>query len=79
MDTSIRGQMLAAYKNNFCELLRETGRERIEDLIAWLEDKTDFFWAPASAKHMEHMKEGCSFIVYQYTRYCRTSPRIFPV
>ena len=50
METSIRGQMLAAYKNNFCELLRETGRERIEDLIAWLENETDFFSAPASAK-----------------------------
>ena len=31
-------------------MLRETGRERIEDLIAWLENETDFFSAPASAK-----------------------------
>ena len=49
MDTSIRAQMLAAYKENFCDLLRETGREHIEELIRWLEE-TDFFTAPASAK-----------------------------
>lgn len=49
MDTSIRTQMLAAYKENFCDLLRETGREHIEELIRWLEE-TDFFTAPASAK-----------------------------
>ena len=50
MDTSLRTQMLSAYKENFCTLLRETERNGIEDLISWLETETDFFTAPASTK-----------------------------
>ena len=50
MDTSLRTQMLSAYKENFCTLLRETEHNGIEDLISWLETETDFFTAPASTK-----------------------------
>ncbi len=39
-----------------CQLLRETEREGIEDLIGWMEDETDFFTAPASSKPERH---GC--------------------
>jgi len=37
-------------KDNFIDLLRSTNREGIEDLIKFLEEKTDFFKAPASTK-----------------------------
>lgn len=35
-------------KAEFIELLRSTGREGVEDLIDWLCNKSDFFWAPSS-------------------------------
>lgn len=37
-------------KDKFIELLRSTKREGIEDLIDFLENKSDFFKAPASTK-----------------------------
>lgn len=37
-------------KEKFIELLRSTNREGIEDLIKFIEEKTDFFTAPASTK-----------------------------
>ena len=37
-------------RERFIELLRETGRPGIDDLIAWLEG-TDFFTAPASTQY----------------------------
>ena len=42
-------------KAKFIELLRSTNREGIEDLISFIEYKTDFFTAPASTKfHGSH-------------------------
>lgn len=38
-------------KNRFIDLLRITGRPRIDKLISYLEDETDFFVAPASTKY----------------------------
>lgn len=35
-------------KAEFIELLKSTGREGVEDLIDWLCNKSDFFWAPSS-------------------------------
>ena len=37
-------------KEEFINLLRSTNREGIEDLIKFIEEKTDFFTAPASTK-----------------------------
>ena len=37
-------------KKEFIELLKSTNREGIEDLIKFMEEKTDFFSAPASTK-----------------------------
>lgn len=37
-------------KERFCEILRSTGIENIEDIIAWLED-IKFFDAPASVRN----------------------------
>ena len=50
MGNTIKTQMLQKYKEEFCDLLRSTQRDGIENLIAWLENETDFFIAPASAK-----------------------------
>lgn len=36
-------------KERFIELLKSTGRQGIEDLLAWLET-TDWFTAPASTR-----------------------------
>ncbi len=44
-------------KERFEKLLRETGREGIEDLIAWL-NTTDFYEAPASTKFHGANKGG---------------------
>lgn len=42
-------------KEEFINLLRSTNREGIEDLIKFLEEKTDFYTAPASTKfHGSH-------------------------
>ncbi len=50
MDNSIKEQLLAKYKAEFCDLLRSTNRPNIGKLISWLETETDFFSAPASTK-----------------------------
>jgi hypothetical protein len=48
---SLNKEKLDALKEEFCALLRSTGRENIERMITYLES-TDFFTAPASAsKH----------------------------
>ena len=42
-------------KEEFIQLLRKTNREGIEDLINFIEEKTDFFTAPASTRfHGSH-------------------------
>lgn len=42
-------------KKKFIQLLRKTNREGIEDLINFIEEKTDFFTAPASTRfHGSH-------------------------
>ena len=43
MDNTIKTQMLQKYKEEFCELLRSTQRDGMENLISWLENETDFF------------------------------------
>jgi len=50
MDTTIQNQLLEKYREEFVALLRSTGREGMEDLIAWLENESDFFTAPASTR-----------------------------
>lgn len=48
---SLNKDKLDALREEFCTLLLETGREGMEDMIAYLES-TDFFTAPAStSKH----------------------------
>lgn len=42
-------------KDKFIELLRKTNREGMEDLIKFIEERTDFFTAPASTRfHGSH-------------------------
>ena len=48
MNGIFTNEQLAAMKDEFNTLLRSTGRPGIENLIAWLEQKTDFYMAPAS-------------------------------
>lgn len=45
---SLPEEELAAMKQQFDELLLGTYREGVEELIAWLEEETDFYIAPAS-------------------------------
>lgn len=47
-----------ALKEEYLELLRSTGREGIENLIEYLETKTDFFTAPASTKFHNNIECG---------------------
>ena len=52
MNSSIRDQILAKYKEEYISLLKSTEREGIDSLISWLSTETDFFTAPASTnKH----------------------------
>ncbi len=46
--SSLGEEILRAYRGQFEELLRSTGRENIEGLLAWLSEETDFYIAPAS-------------------------------
>ncbi len=49
---SLQKDKLDALKEEFCALLRSTGREGMDGLIAYMEQETDFFTAPASVnKH----------------------------
>ncbi len=45
-------------KEKFIELLKSTNRDGIEDLINWLENESDFFEAPASAKYHSNYAGG---------------------
>lgn len=49
---SLPSEKLQELKDEFCTLLRSTQRQGVEDMIAYLENETDFFTAPASTnKH----------------------------
>lgn len=57
-------------RESIIKKLSATGRENITDLIDWL-DSTDFFTAPASAKHHLNVEGGLayhSWSVYQTLR-----------
>ena len=45
-------------KEEFIELLRSTKREGIEDLIKFIEEKTDFYTAPASTRFHGSYEQG---------------------
>ena len=44
-------EQIQANKIEFINLLRSSGRENIENLILWLDTKSDFFTAPSSSKY----------------------------
>ena len=52
-------------KQKILELLRETKREGIEDLIDFLANKSDFFTAPASTRYHGCFEEGLAKHSYQ--------------
>lgn len=54
----IGNQLDSDNKKDFIRLLRDTKRDGIEDLIKWLDTKTDFFIAPASTKYHLSCKGG---------------------
>lgn len=56
--TKIAPEQLAAMKEEYISLLRSTERDGIEKLIDYLENKTDFFTAPASAKFHNNFDGG---------------------
>lgn len=67
--SSLAPEKLAALKEEYLGLLRKTQRDGIEDLIAWLENETDFFTAPASSQFHGAYIGGLvahSLAVYKY-------------
>lgn len=59
-------------KEEFIKLLRSTNREGIENLISFLEEKTDFFTAPASTRFHGSHEGGLlehSMKVYEILKY----------
>ena len=49
---SLSSEKLQQLKEEYCTLLRSTGREGVDDFLHYLETETDFFTAPASTnKH----------------------------
>ena len=59
-------------KEKFIELLKSTNREGIEDLIEFIETKTDFFKAPASTRFHGNYEGGLlehSMKVYEILKY----------
>lgn len=64
--------MLSALKRNelkqrFNDLLLRTKRKRIESLIKWLEETTDFYTAPASTKY--HLSTECGLLQHSLNVY----------
>lgn len=58
-------------KAEFTDLLRGTGRTGMEDLLAWLENDTDFYTAPASSQFHGAFEGGLlnhSLAVYKYLK-----------
>ena len=58
LKSSITEEKIKANKEYYISLLRSVKREGIEDLIDYLENKTDFFTAPASTKYHGVFKGG---------------------
>ena len=59
-------------KQEFIDLLRSTKREGIENLISFIEEKTDFFTAPASTRFHGSYEGGLlehSMKVYEILRH----------
>jgi hypothetical protein len=54
----IRAEVNMAQKAEFLSLLRSTEREGIENLIEYLENKSDFFTAPAASKFHNNFEGG---------------------
>ena len=54
----IRAEVNRAQKEEFLALLRSTERDGIENLIEYLENKTDFFSAPAASKFHNNFEGG---------------------
>ena len=51
-------EQLLDMKNEYISLLRSTNRKGIENLINWLDTKSDFFYAPASTYYHNSVKGG---------------------
>ena len=58
MKNKFAPEQLAAMKAEFIELLQSTERDGVDKLIDYLENKTDFFTAPASAKFHNNFEGG---------------------
>ena len=56
--TEERSMVLNEHKAAFIQLLVKTNREGINELINYLETKTDFFTAPASTKYHNNFEGG---------------------
>lgn len=59
----------AQQKDHFAELLQSTGRAGVDNLLAWLENETDFYKAPASTQGHGSFEGGLlnhSLAVYKY-------------
>ncbi|MBQ6053183.1 MAG: HD domain-containing protein [Clostridia bacterium] len=54
----IRAEVNRAQKEEFIALLRSTERDGIENLINYLENKSDFFEAPAASKFHNNFEGG---------------------
>lgn len=51
-------QQIESNRLEFINLLRSTKRENIENLILWLDTKSDFFTAPSSSKYHGNIEGG---------------------
>ena len=71
---------IEANKNEFIELLRSTKREGIENLILWLNQKTDFFTAPSSARYHGNFPGGlCEHCLNVYHIALKIKENILPL
>ena len=68
---------ISKYREKYISLLRETERDGVEGLISWLDEKSDFFTAPASAK--THTRAGWSSTACPFTAYSRIFQRTYRV
>ena len=60
---------VAQYQASVTQLLRDTGRPGIDNLIDWLETETDYFDAPASSRPDYHGCHPCGLVEHSVNVY----------
>jgi len=70
-DTYIVGELVRRARDNFRSDMKQIKRKGIKNVVDYLEDKSDFFTAPASTQYHLHCECGLLVHSYHVTRYLK--------